>query len=178
MINFDKLPTESPNTLPEPNVYLAEVVFTEMKQPQDESKPMYLNMRYQLTDGKGKNAGSVYDMMFDSEANLLQYKLGRFIQACGIPLQGQMELKDLAKLVMGKKFAVDIKIDEDTTGKYPDKAVVDVFSREVFYPQEQFKEIYELVNQEEPTLSALNDGGSFVEVPDNASADIPFDTSY
>lgn len=178
MINFNSLPTQSPNALPEPGVYLAEIVFTEMKQPKDESKPMYLNMRYQLTNGEGKGAGSIYDMMFDSEADLLKYKLGRFVQACGIPLQGQMELKDLGKLVMGKKFAVDVKIDEDTTGKYSDKAVVDMFSREVFYPQEQFKEIYELVNQKEPEISDLNSGGGFIEVPDTMSADIPFDTSY
>lgn len=174
MINFDKLPTESPNQLPKPGIYKAKVVEATMKQPKDESKPLYLNMKYTLTNNNGKAAGTIYDMMFDSDTPTLNYKLGRFLQACGIPLKGSMALSDIAKLVVNKEFAVDVKIDEDATGKYPDKAVVDIFSREVFYPIEQYQEIYDLINQEDVSLEEANP----TNAQDTPSAEVPFNTEY
>lgn len=174
MVNFDALPQENPNTLPTPGVYKGTVTEATMKQPNDAAKPPYLNLKINIRDEEGKNCGNIYDMLFDSDAPTLMYKLGRFLSACKIPLQGQMELKDIAKLVVNKEFAVDVKIDISKDPKYQDKAVVDIFSREAYYPIEQFPEIWGLVNKASEPKDA-----SFVNVPETASAEqVPFETTY
>ena len=50
-----------------------------------------------------------------------------------------MELADIAKLVLNKQIAVDIT--EDAKSDKP-RAVVDLFTREAYYPIGQFAEIY------------------------------------
>ena len=98
MINFQSLPKESPFKLPEAGLYIATIKDATMKQPKDSNKPMYLNLRYELADDSNNKVGSMFDMMFESDADFCQFKLGRFLVACEIPLVGEMELKDVANL--------------------------------------------------------------------------------
>lgn len=175
MINFSELPKESPNMIPEADVYKARIVEATMKAPKDMTKPAYLNLKYQLTKHDGTSAGTMFDMLFDSDSSTLQYKLGRFLRACNIPLQGAMELSDIAKLVGNKEIVIDTKVTP-ASGNFSAKAEVDVFSREAYYTAPEFDEIWTLVHKEAQPAPAADE---VVAVPENASeADgIPFDAT-
>lgn len=170
MINFDKLPTTNTSEFtPVPDVYLAHIEVAEMRQPKDTTKPPYLNLQYRLTRHDGKKAGVMFDKQVESEKHLMKYKLARFVQACGIPLKGQMELKDLATLVQGKDIVVDTSIDE--SGSRP-SLQVDVFKREMYYPKEQFDEIWKLEHPDEDGFMPLPEDS---EVPDFMNTPEPKD---
>lgn len=160
MINFDTLPTTSEYNV-EADVYLAHIEKAEMRKPKDPQKPEYLNLQYRLTRHNGKKAGVMFDGQYESDKQLIQYKLARFVKACGIPLKGQMELKDLATLVLNKDIVVDAVVDE--SGNQP-RLQVDLFGREAYYPKEQFDEIWNLAHPE---------GDKFMPVPD--ASEIPFE---
>ena len=72
-------------------------------------------------------------MITTSDSDYSRYKLKRFIEALELPIKGSFELKDLTKMVQGKKLRVDVAIDD--RGDQP-KAVVDIFTNEIFYPLE------------------------------------------
>lgn len=167
-INFDTLPQENPFALPEPGVYKAKIVEAEMKQGRDLSKPEYLNLKFSLTDKDGKNCGILYDIIAESDNSVVQYKTARFIRACGLPLTGSMELRDLAKIVKGKEIAVDVS--HDTKGERP-RAQVDLFSREAYYLASEFMDIYMLVHPEEAEKAAFQQANT----SNNTDAEIPFD---
>lgn len=146
-INFDKLPQDNPFALPDPGVYKAKIVEAEMKSPKnDPTKPDYLNLKYTLFDRNNKNCGSIYDILSESDSSVVQYKISRFVRACGIPLTGSMELKDLAKIVKNKEIVVDVTHDKKSDQP---RAQVDLFSREGYYMASEFEEIYLLVHPEE-----------------------------
>lgn len=166
-INFDSLPQENPFGLPKPGVYLAKIVEAQMKQGKDATKPMYLNLKYELINYDGTKAGTLYDIISESDSSVVMYKIGRFVRACGIPLQGSMELKDLAKIVNGKTIVVDVAIDDK--GDRP-RAQVDLFTREAYYMKDEFEEIYKLVNPD-----VMNEG--FMNIPDGANEEVPFDAT-
>lgn len=166
MINFDKLPTSNGGDFSVvADVYLAHIEKAEMRTPKpktDESgflvqRPDYLSLQYRLTRHDGKKAGVMFDMLVESEKQAMLYKLSRFLQACGIPLKGQMELKDLANLVLNKEIVVDTKVDESSTQP---RLQVDLWGREAYYPKSQFDEIWKLAHPEDTD-------GEFVAVPDN-----------
>jgi hypothetical protein len=71
-------------------------------------------------------------MQFDSEKEFLRYKLGRFLTALNLNLQGSFELKDLCKLVKGKQLIVDITIEEAKDGN-PERNVINSFEHEIYY---------------------------------------------
>lgn len=175
MINFSELPKESPNVLPAPNIYKAKIIEAVMKDPSAtaKSKVPYLNLKYQLTDINGNSAGTIYDMLFDSDNQVLQYKLARFLTACNIPLQGAMELKDVAKIVLNKEIVVDVKITVDKSGKYPDKAEVDTFVHEIYYRLEEFAAIHAVVNNLTPKPSADEFINTGTETTDGAQPSNP-----
>ena len=169
-INFDSLPQENPFALPEPGVYKAKIVEAEMKQGKDLSKPEYLNLKFSLTDKDGKNCGTLYDIIAESDSSVVQYKTARFIRACGLPLTGSMELKDLAKIVKGRELALDVA--HDTKSERP-RAQVDLFSREAYYLASEFMDIYKLVNPEEAEEAAFQQANT----SDSTDAEIPFDAA-
>ena len=112
-INFDTLPQENPFALPTPGLYKATIDDAEMRRNKnDATKPPYLNLKYKLTDMEGKSKGVMFDILSESDSPVVGYKIARFCRACGIPLQGQIELSDLAKIVKGKEILVDVKIDD------------------------------------------------------------------
>ena len=161
MINFDSLPTTNGFSV-EADVYLAHIEKAEMRKPKDAAKPDYLSLQYRLTRHNGKKAGVMFDAQYDSDKSLMQYKLGRFLKACKIPLKGQMELKDIATLVLNKDIVVDTSIDE--SGNQP-RLQADLFGREIYYTTEEFDEIWNLAHPE---------NNEFMPVPED---DIPFDTT-
>ena len=168
-IQFDTLPTQNAFHV-EADVYLAHIEEAEMRKPKDPTKPAYLNLKYTLTRHNGKSAGVMFDGMYESDKQIVQYKLARFLQACGIPLKGTMELKDIASLVLNKDIVVDTKVDE--SGTQP-RLQVDPFGREAYYPKEQFTEIWKLAHPDDDGFTAVSDGEvpDFMQVPEDAKGD-------
>ena len=62
-----------------------------------------------LTKKDGTSAGTFFDKIFESDAPLCQFKLGRFLYAIGIDLtkNGVIELSQIAKLVKGKRIRIE-----------------------------------------------------------------------
>lgn len=131
MINFDSLPTSKPDVTIPAGRYNAIVETAEMKPSKDPSKPMYLSIRFGILDKGGNRIGGVYDIISESEASLVRYKLQRFITALELPLKS-FELKDLTKIVVGKKLEVDLKIEQNEG--YAPRTVVDALTNEIYYP--------------------------------------------
>lgn len=133
MINFNSLPTDKPNSLPETGSYYAKIESAEMKQGKDPTKPPYLNIALALTDKYGKSCGKIFDILAESDKELIQYKIARFVLALDLARLGSFELADLVKIIKNKQLIVDVKQEEAKDG-YPAKAVVDVFSGSIYYP--------------------------------------------
>lgn len=141
MINFNSLPTDKPVNLPDSGTYYATIESAEMKQGRDITKPPYLNICLNLKDKNGKACGKVFDILAESDKQLIQYKIARFLLALGLEKLGQFELVDLIKVIKNKQLIVDIKQEEPKDG-YPAKAVVDVFSGSIYYPMSDAKVIF------------------------------------
>lgn len=141
MINFNSLPTDKPNNLPESGTYYATIDSAEMKQGKDPTKPPYLNICLALSNAEGKSCGKVFDILAESDKELIQYKIARFVIALGLERLGSFELVDLVKVIKNKRLIVDIKQEEPKDG-YPAKAVVDVFSGSIYYPISEAAEIF------------------------------------
>lgn len=134
-IRFDQLPSERPGFTVPKGQYAALIEKAEMKTSKtDPSKPAYLNLTLAISDESGKGMGKVYDILTESDNEYVRYKLKRFIEAMEIPMTGSIELKDIAKIVSGKRTRVDIMMDEKSTSPRP---VVDIFSAEIYYPLTQ-----------------------------------------
>lgn len=132
-INFNSLPTDKPNSLPENGPYYATIESAEMKQGKDPTKPPYLNIALTLKDKYGKSCGKIFDILSESNKELVQYKLARFLIALDLAKLGTFELIDLVKIIKNKQLIVDVKQEEAKDG-YPAKAVVDVFAGNIYYP--------------------------------------------
>ena len=129
-ISYDALPSTRPsNTLPK-GYYKATISNAEMKISKTTNQE-YLSLTYDLRDANG-NGGKLYDMQFDSEKEFLRYKLGRFLTALNLNLQGTFELKDLCKLVKGKQLVVDVTVEEPKDGN-PARNVINSFEHDIYY---------------------------------------------
>jgi hypothetical protein len=143
-INFDRLPKESPNSLPAPGYYLAKVVKAEMKQPADTKKLPYLNLQLNLTAPDGTNAGTIFDIIAESDKPAIQYKLARFIIAANFGLTGDFELKDLTKIAVGRQFVTEVEHqpdNRDPDNRTKDQAKVRIFGTDIYWPKEMFAEL-------------------------------------
>lgn len=133
MINMNSLPTEKPSmgTIIPKGQYLAKIRKADMRQPKDDTKPMYFTAECDITDPvSGTSMGKFWINLFESEAPLARYQLSRFIKALNLPIQGEFELKDLTKMVTGKELKVDIMPEDKPE---PQRSVVDI-SAQCFYP--------------------------------------------
>jgi len=143
-INFNALPNDKPKNIPDPGTYFATIETAEMKKPKkkegEDQKPDYLNMRFALKTPEGKPGGKIYDILSESDAELVRYKLQRFITAIEFPIEGDFDLKDLVKIAKDKVIIVDIKVEENE--RWGDKGVVDVFKNEIYYPISEAGEIF------------------------------------
>lgn len=140
-INFNSLPTDKPNALPDNGTYYATIESAEMKQGKDPTKPPYLNIALALKDKYGKACGKIFDIISESDKELVQYKLARFILALDLAKLGTFELVDLVKIIKNKQLIVDVKQEEAKDG-YPAKAVVDVFAGSIYYPMSDATTIF------------------------------------
>lgn len=138
-INFDQLPNSKPNAIPPKGPYYALIEKAEMRQPKDEDKRPYLSLAYSLKNKDGVSQGKLFDILSESDSDIPRYKLQRFITALQIPITGSFELKDLAKIVPGKSFIVDVI--EDKRSDRP-QATVDVFSGEIYYPLSEASAVF------------------------------------
>ncbi len=76
-----------------------------------------------------KDKETVVENYFEPTKPFLQWKLARLIKACNIDLEGEGELKDLIKLIKGKKVTIEVMINDkgysgldysdDKEGVYP-----------------------------------------------------------
>lgn len=132
-INFDAIPDKNPSGAIDPGTYKFKVTKAEMKQPKDLAKPLYLEVAMNMTgmDGKG---GSFTDKFFESDSSFLLFKLKRFVQSMGVQLTGGVELKDIAKLVVGKEGVAVINHGENTyKGVTKMEAQIDLFNSDCYY---------------------------------------------
>ena len=135
-INMNSIPTSKPamSTIIPKGQYLCKIVKSEMKQGQNLEKPPYFSAECDVTDPISRtNMGKFWINLYESEAALVRYQLGRFIKALGLNIVGEFELKDLTKMVNGKSLMVDIKPEERKDGGTPQRSVVDI-DAECFYP--------------------------------------------
>ena len=111
MIQFNALPKDKPsqNTVKNGR-YTATVFKTEMRTGK-ESGNEYLNVSF-LCDG----GGFVNENYFDSDKPFLQYKLGQLLKACNVNLEGEGTLKDVAKVIKGKKVIIDVVVNDKGYG--------------------------------------------------------------
>lgn len=140
-MNFDKLPDTKPAGFVVPEgTYKGIIADAKMMQAKDTTKPMYLNYKIDLYNYKtGEKVGSIFDSQFESEKNLVLYKLKRFMLATDIKL-AQFELSDLAKLINGKELLVDVKTDHQE-GKQ-DRSVVDATKNAIYYPLSEANTVF------------------------------------
>lgn len=137
-INFNALPSEKPamggSMIPK-GQYIATIEKAEMKQGQDTSKPAYLNLQLDIMDEASEaKLGKVFHILTESNHPLPMFQLKRIIESLNLPITDEFELKDLAKMIQGKKIKVDIAPEKAEEGKVATRSVVDVFSGQIFYP--------------------------------------------
>ena len=107
MLNFEKLPQNKPsqNSVSEGR-YVSEIFKTQMLVSKTTNNE-YLNVSFKIDGG-----GFVNENYFDSDKPFLLYKLGRLLKACNVTLSGEGTLKDVAKVIKGKKVVVDVIIND------------------------------------------------------------------
>lgn len=136
-INFNTLPDENSgnNSIIPKGKYRAKIAKSEMKTPNQDKgpKPDYFSAECDVTDpASGTPMGKFWINLYESNANLCQWQLKKFIEALSLPIEGEFELKDLTKMVNGKELMVDIKVEQDNRGN--DRSVVDINAGDCFYP--------------------------------------------
>ena len=111
MLNFEKLPQNKPsqNSVAEGR-YVAEIFKTQMLVSKTTNNE-YLNVSFKIDGG-----GFVNENYFDSDKPFLLYKLGRLLKACNVTLSGEGSLKDVAKVIKGKKVIIDIAVNDKGYG--------------------------------------------------------------
>lgn len=111
MIQFNALPKDKPSQNSVKNGrYTATVFKTELRTGK-ESGNEYLNVSF-LCDG----GGFVNENYFDSDKPFLQYKIGQLLKACNVTLEGEGTLKDVAKVIKGKKVIIDVVVNDKGYG--------------------------------------------------------------
>lgn len=174
MINFDALPKHCPMGTLKAGTYVATIEKAEMKQGKDPMKPPYLNLTYAMETSDGKGCGKHFDIISDVTENshqIIKYKVRRFVEALELPLI-QFELKDLTKVVVGKKLIVDIMMDKND----PPRPQVNVFGA-AYYPISQFANVFGV-----PPMEDLGNGyfGEDINASDadDAMTSVPQTESY
>ena len=137
MLNFESLPKDKPsqNNIVE-GTYKATVFKTEMRVSK-ESGNEYLNVSFKIDNG-----GFVNENYFDSDKPFLMYKLGRLLKACNVELKGNGSLKDVAKVIKGKKVVIDVIVNDRGYGSLDYSG-----DKEGIYPVTEDYTMNEEVNQ-------------------------------
>ena len=163
-INYDALPSSKPQSTLPAGFYMATIVKAEMKKSTNTGSE-YLSLQYDLNNGAGVT-GKLFDLQMESEKEFLRYKLQRFLTALGLNLSGSFELRDLCKLVNGKKFVVDVTVEDNA--QYGKRNTVNSFEHEIYY------NINEWASLTSANTAAPSDPFDVVEdVPAPTDADAP-----
>jgi hypothetical protein len=135
MINMDKVPNSNPSAVIKPGTYKLTVTKTEMKQPNDLEKPMYMKIHFKA-EGVDGNIDTFDDNFFDSDSSYLMFKLTRFLKALKLNLTGQIELRDIEKLVQKDAVVVGVITNSKSEwqGKEQTNADIDIFNSDCYYP--------------------------------------------
>lgn len=141
-INFQNLPTRAPNSLPDKGVYIYTIENAQMRRSVNNE---YLEIKAVLSKGDGKKVATIFDRIMNIDSDIPRYKLRQFIQALNLPIVGEFQLSDLTKMVIGKRILADITHEKSRDPQYPDKAIVDPFSAEVYYPMSRADELLGLL---------------------------------
>lgn len=185
-INFDQLPKDNPFALIPIGYYKFVVAKAEMKPNKDPAKKPFLVITFSLTDSKGNKRGNLFDRIMDNTTTpALLYKTGRFCNAIGVVLTGEVDLKDLAKLIVGKQGVLEVEHSKDTrTGAAPDavQAQVKLFGSDCFWPLSEWDRLIEdagtdgttPATEESPFVFSDADG----EVPAATAAPAASNTEY
>lgn len=107
MIQFNALPKDKPNGNTIKNGRYTATVFKCEMRTSKENNNEYLNVSFQCDGG-----GFVNENYFDSDKPFLQFKLGRLLKACNVTLEGEGTLKDVAKVIKGKKVIIDVVVND------------------------------------------------------------------
>ena len=165
MINFDALNNaEKPaNSLLIEGWHKMEIKKAEMKT--NKNGDPYLNVgMQQVTDGD-KGGAYVFDIFKEAENGFMLFKLKQFLTAFGVKPDGDFDLADLTKILVGKQAMVELKIDINE--QYGNKSVVNIrnemyLALDVYVPEpsiaDRFKEVEDDIPFEaapEPTAPAL-----------------------
>lgn len=137
-INFQELPQNSPNALPPKGVYVYKIISAQMK---SSAKSEYLEVKAELSKGDQKKIATIYDRFFDSDNSLPRFKLRQFIAALNLPIVDEFMLSDLPKMIVNKTILADITHEKSKDPQYPDRAVIDVFSANIYYPITQMSDL-------------------------------------
>lgn len=137
MINFDSIPKEKPAGFKVPEPGFHKVTIAKVTEEVSKAGNDYLQLQLKTEDG-----AIVFDNIVDSTAPALQWKLGRLVTACKLPLSGELTLSDLGKVILNKEIVADIKVIEDDYKKDGSmKAEVDIFTNDIFYPIEEYADL-------------------------------------
>lgn len=172
-INFQSLPTQAPNSLPEKGIYVYNIVDAKMRTAQS-SGTDYLEIKAELSKGDGRKVATIFDRIMDIESDIPRYKLRQFIQALKLPITGEFQLSDLTKMIVGKKILADITHEKSTNPMYQDKAIVDPFSAEVYYSIDRITELLGVAYGESAAPINASDAADARIVPDTSAEDDPF----
>ena len=107
MLNFTSLPKDKPNNNSVAEGRYNAIVFKSEMRKSKESNNEYLNVSFKIDNG-----GFVNENYFDSDKPFLMYKLSRLLLACNTPLDGEGTLKDVAKVIQGKKVVIDVVVND------------------------------------------------------------------
>ena len=154
-INYDALPSTKPQNVLPAGYYQATIVKAEMKKSKNTGND-YLSIQYDLNNGAGIT-GKLFDLQMESEKEFLRYKLQRFLTALKLNLSGSFELRDLCKLINGKKLIVDVSVEDTDQGK---RNAVNSFEHEIYYSINEWASLtaatpspFDAVEEEVPTPS-------------------------
>lgn len=172
-INFQNLPTQAPNSLPEKGVYQYNIVSAQMRVAQSSGTP-YLEIKAELSKGDGRKVATIFDRIMDIDNDIHRYKLRQLIQALRLPITGEFQLSDLTKMIVGKTILADITHEKSKDPQYQDKAIVDPFSAEVYYPMSRASELLGIpsVGSAAPAINASD--AADAETPTDTDEDDPF----
>lgn len=158
-INYDALPSTKPQSTLPAGYYMATIVKAEMKRSTNTGAE-YLSLQYDLNNGKGQT-GKLFDMQMESEKEFLRYKLQRFLTALNLNLSGTFEMKDLCKLVNGKKLVVDVTVEDNA--QYGKRNTVNSFEHEIYYSINEWASLnaaptspFDAVEEDTPTINAAD----------------------
>jgi hypothetical protein len=107
MLNFTSLPKDKPNNNTVAEGRYNAIVFKSEMRKGKENNNEYLNVSFKIDNG-----GFVNENYFDSDKPFLMYKLSRLLLACNTPLDGEGTLKDVAKVIQGKRVVIDVVVND------------------------------------------------------------------